>query len=387
MITKAFIVKKLPTNKYLVRIPYLEDTTGSNSLHVASILEATAVMNPGTLNVYKEGDCVFVAFENIEQDKPVILGLLYKGNEYKELARAHQYNDSLTVTNKAKLPINTTIGKITYQDLITAINSSGVGEFAPIIHNHSISEVTGLQAALDNKADKEDSIFYISGTGTVAGTWLGTNPKITEYYDGLTISYKIPIAGASSTTLNINNLGAIRVRRNAGNLTTHLPVNTVVLLTYTTISSVGYWVWADYDDTSSLITQAEINAGTSTTVRGINASLLRTNFYLKSESDSLLENKVNKNNAITAGTKAKITYDAKGLVTAGADLTADDIPTHQHTKSEITNFPTIPTVPTISTDITTDATSDAKTVSPKAVKTYVDNAISTAIGDLLGGES
>lgn len=42
-------------------------------------------------------------------------------------------------------------------------------------------------------------------------------------------------------------------------------------------------------------------------------------------------------------------------------------------------------LPTISTSITTDATSDTKTASPKAVKTYVDNAISTAIGDLLGG--
>lgn len=82
-----------------------------------------------------------------------------------------------------------------------------------------------------------------------------------------------------------------------------------------------------------------------------------------------------KNDTITGATKPKITYDAKGLVTAGADLTAEDIPTHQHTKSEITDFPTIPTVPTISTDIETDATSDIKTTSPKAVKTYVDNTI------------
>lgn len=36
-----------------------------------------------------------------------------------------------------------------------------------------------------------------------------------------------------------------------------------------------------------------------------------------------------------------------------------------------------PAVPTISTDITADATSDTKTASPKAVKTYVDNAIPT----------
>lgn len=39
-----------------------------------------------------------------------------------------------------------------------------------------------------------------------------------------------------------------------------------------------------------------------------------------------LDNKVGKNVEITADTKCKITYDAKGLVTAGADLQSSDIP-------------------------------------------------------------
>ena len=43
-------------------------------------------------------------------------------------------------------------------------------------------------------------------------------------------------------------------------------------------------------------------------------------------------NHVVKNEAITGGTHTKITYDAKGLVTAGANLTADDIPTIPNTK-------------------------------------------------------
>lgn len=41
---------------------------------------------------------------------------------------------------------------------------------------------------------------------------------------------------------------------------------------------------------------------------------------------TLLAAKVDANTAITGDTKAKITYDSKGLVTAGADLTASDIP-------------------------------------------------------------
>lgn len=40
--------------------------------------------------------------------------------------------------------------------------------------------------------------------------------------------------------------------------------------------------------------------------------------------------------------------------------------------NHLSNRPTIPTVPAISTNITSDAGSDAKTVSPKAVKTFVE---------------
>lgn len=42
----------------------------------------------------------------------------------------------------------------------------------------------------------------------------------------------------------------------------------------------------------------------------------------------LQNNKVTKNNAIVGATKTKITYDTKGLVTAGSDLAASDLPSH-----------------------------------------------------------
>lgn len=98
------------------------------------------------------------------------------------------------------------------------------------------------------KADKTNGIYYIVGDGTTAGTWTGTCDDITEYYDGLTIAYRINIAGVSGgTTLNINGLGAIAVRRNASAVTTHYGVNSLIHLTYTTIDGVGYWQTADYD--------------------------------------------------------------------------------------------------------------------------------------------
>ncbi|MGB4568062.1 MAG: hypothetical protein WBH96_03630 [Dysgonamonadaceae bacterium] len=60
------------------------------------------------------------------------------------------------------------------------------------------------------------------------------------------------------------------------------------------------------------------------------------------------------------------------------------VPIVEYTYSTLTSTTT--DIPDISTSITADATSDAKTASPKAVKTYVDNAISTALDNLLGGE-
>jgi len=98
-----------------------------------------------------------------------------------------------------------------------------------------------------------NSVYYVEGnTSGSSGTWTGSITGLTAYYDGLKIAYKIGVAGISTgTTLNLNGLGAIACRRNNGNLTTHLPVGTVVYLTYTTISGTGYWVWADYDSTES----------------------------------------------------------------------------------------------------------------------------------------
>ena len=91
-------------------------------------------------------------------------------------------------------------------------------------------------------------MYYVAGnTSGTAGTWTGTNTSIPSLYTGLTIAYKIGIAGASTTTLNLTTAagasGAKTVRRNAGKLTTHLPVGTVVHLTY----DGTYWCWADYD--------------------------------------------------------------------------------------------------------------------------------------------
>jgi hypothetical protein len=100
---------------------------------------------------------------------------------------------------------------------------------------------------LDSITGPSQAIPYIVGpdTDTVAGTWTGTHPGITAYTDGLTIIYVPKVAGASTTTLNINGLGAKTCYWTGKlKLTTHYGVGTPILFTYIG----GLWKRADYTE-------------------------------------------------------------------------------------------------------------------------------------------
>jgi hypothetical protein len=104
------------------------------------------------------------------------------------------------------------------------------------------------------------AIPYIVGSAgdTTEGTWTGTCEDITAYVDGLTIIYVPTVAGASTTTLNINGLGAKTCYyTNSSKLTTHFAVNTPIMLTYIG----GAWKRADYDSNTN--TQIRIYRQTS----------------------------------------------------------------------------------------------------------------------------
>jgi len=104
-------------------------------------------------------------------------------------------------------------------------NNAGTGEFIigqdVDIHN-TIVDYVG------------ESIIPLEDNGTTtAGVWLAKSDKVTEYVDGALYMYKITKAGASTTTLNINGLGAKTVHYQPGSLlTTHFPVGVWLLLFY-----------------------------------------------------------------------------------------------------------------------------------------------------------
>ena len=82
------------------------------------------------------------------------------------------------------------------------------------------------------------------------------------------------------------------------------------------------------------VTTAELNV-----LDGITASTTELNYTdgVTSNIQTQLDDKVAKNAAITGATKTKITYDSKGLVTAGDDLAENDIPSlHMSKISDVT---------------------------------------------------
>ena len=91
------------------------------------------------------------------------------------------------------------------------------------------------------------NIYYVEGdtTGT-SPIWTATCSDITSYYTGLTITFKIGIAGLSGTqtTLNINSLGAKKVFENVStNPSTHYSVGTVLFMVYDETLDSGNGAW------------------------------------------------------------------------------------------------------------------------------------------------
>ena len=144
----------------------------------------------------------------------------------------------------------------------------------------------------------------IAGTpaSPVAGQfWFDTSNNTPYYYDGTNScafgsTYTLPVA-----TSDI--LGGVKIGSNIS------------------VTNAGVISVADASTSTKgvieIATDQEVTTGTSETL-AVNPKQLAT--------------KVTGNAAITGATKCKITYDSKGLVTAGADLQASDIPNLTTTK-------------------------------------------------------
>lgn len=170
------------------------------------------------------------------------------------------------------------------------------------------------------KVTDKKTVHYVVGTNSVAAVttspytssiWKGTDNSVTELYDGLTIAFKVDVAGNGTygTLLNLNNLGNHPVVYNINSMiSTRYGVGSVIIATYDSASSgVGYlnssgsttiqgaWKVCDYDSTN--VYQLRHNSGTY--LGDLNLYRYKL-LFSKNETTLMVPNS---NNNVTATTK------------------------------------------------------------------------------------
>ena len=231
---------------------------------------------------------------------------------------------------------------------IIALNAEGYGMrmiYAGVNQEEYNDQVAEIRSELENKAPHRAGVYFVKGTGTTAGTWLGTSNDITEYYDGLTVAYEIGIAGGSSTTtLNINNLGAKTCYRyGTSKITTQHPVGTVVLLVYS--ATKGAWYATDYDaNTNTQVRLYKDETGTypiigsRTAASGITSG---TTAVYGEISESKAITMTPSTGTITATTfSGALSGNASTATKATQDASGNVITSTYATKTELTNHTT-----------------------------------------------
>lgn len=115
------------------------------------------------------------------------------------------------------------------------------------------------------------------GSSSTATAFVATADNITSLYDGCAILLKnTVIRSASGCTINLNSLGAKRIKlaQTNGYVTTHYLLNSFELFVYS--SADDCWIMMAYDSntTYSNMSASELEAGTATTARSISAKVL-----------------------------------------------------------------------------------------------------------------
>ena len=296
--------------------PY--NSTNPNG-YQANILEGVQVNNTDlTITNKKVNITVPTKISDLTDDT-----LTYPIDQAKTLAGLTASLTELNYVEGVNAPIQTQIGTLnnlstdTKTDLVAAINEVDLHADTNADNISTINSLIPNSATTSNQlADKN---FVNSSIATNTANFIGTFQSVEELEE---------YAG----TLTNNDYAFVEVTDEYGN-------NAYDRYKYTTATDPASWQF-EYELNNSNFTAnqwAAINSGaTSTNISQITtnqtnigtlSSLTTTaKTNLVSAINELDSNKVNGNNAITGATKCKITYDSKGLVTAGTDLTDTDIP-------------------------------------------------------------
>lgn len=162
----------------------------------------------------------------------------------------------------------------------------------------------------------DDTLYYGKGTGGAGGT------ATTVEAIGGSGAFVTLTSNQTNISGNKTFSGTVALGSSASATTPGTTDNSTKVATTAYVKAQNYLIAGD-----------NIGAATATTpATADNDTSVATTAFVKAQGYLVA------NTAITAATKTKITYDADGLVTAGADLAASDIPSLTHTK--ISDFDT-----------------------------------------------
>jgi hypothetical protein len=172
---------------------------------------------------------------------------------------------------KAQSPVQSVAGKTG----TVVLSASDIG--SGTVDDTEFGYLNGVTSDIQTQLNTKQSTLSLTTTGTSgAATLIGSTLNIPQYSGGASGVTQI-VAGTNVTISPTGGTGVVTINSTGGS---------------------GGTTWGSI--TGTLSSQTDLQTA--------------------------LDGKVDENTAITGATKTKVTYDAKGLVTAGADLSASDIP-------------------------------------------------------------
>ena len=226
-----------------------------------------------------------------------------------------------TVTIPAPSLSDTTTGNVVTglslvaEDGAFTLTKANVGTLALTGYTAPTSNATGTIAATDT----------ISGAFKKVQSYLGS---LTDRINGLDVSDSavdgefVSSVSQSDGKITVNRVAlAPSITIGAGTSSAAPTVNVTVNGKSGTAQSITIASTSKYG-----VTKLTNSTSSTSTTTAATPSSVKSAYDLADSAKTVADAAVVANNAITGATKCKITYDAKGLVTGGADLVASDIP-------------------------------------------------------------